>query len=347
MHTIHIVGLGAGDATQISQATQQFLLTTTHPIYLRTADHPVVKTLHQQGMTYQSFDHIYESNDDFHNVYEAIVQQLINLAQQQAIVYVVPGHALVAEYTVKRLIELYPEQIQFIAGGGHSFIDAMFTALHIDPIDGFQLLDGTDLQSTAINPYQHLIIAQVYDDFVAGEVKLTLMDNYPDDHPITLISAAGSSQANQETRPLYEMDFDLTIDNLRSVYVPPLTQASARDLNTLKNTITQLQTHCPWHQAQDAHSLAPYLIEEATEAQAAILNDDDNQIIDELGDILYNVLLQAHLGEQAGYFNLEDIIQNANEKLWRRHPHVFGQGTATTLEEVQQIYQQIKKGEMQ
>lgn len=345
MHNINIVGLGAGDVTQISQATQHYLLTTTLPIYLRTQAHPVVQTLQQQGMHYHSFDDIYESHDQFHHVYETIVQQLITAAQTQDIIYVVPGHALVAEYTVKRLIELYPDHIHFIAGGGQSFLDAMFTALHIDPIEGFQLLDGTDLNKHHLQPYQHVIIAQVYDDFVAGEVKLTLMDVYPDDHPITLISAAGSAQETQQTRPLYEMDFDLEVDNLRSVYVPPLTQSRPQDLTTLQHTIQRLANECPWHQAQDAHLLSSYLVEEAQEAQEAILADDDNHIIDELGDVLYNVLIQAHLGEQAGYFDLNDIIANANEKLWRRHPHVFSDGTAKTIEEVQQVYQQIKQQE--
>ena len=73
-----------------------------------------------------------------------------------------------------------------------------------------------------INMRQHILIAQVYDAFSASEVKLTLMEKYRDDYPVTIVTAAGSSQEQLRTVPLYELDQVAEINNLTTVYVPPV-----------------------------------------------------------------------------------------------------------------------------
>ena len=100
---------------------------------------------------------------------------------------------MVAEKTVQILIEKGPKcGISVKVEGGQSFLDALFLAVKIDPIEGFQLLDGTALEKDDLHIGQHMIIGQVYDPFIASNVKLTLMEKLPDDHDVYLVTAAGS-----------------------------------------------------------------------------------------------------------------------------------------------------------
>ena len=88
-----------------------------------------------------------------------------------------------------------------------------------------------------------------------------------------------------------------------------------------------------------------YLIEEAHELLEAINNEDDEGVIEELGDVLLQVFLHAQIGEDDGYFALEDVLQAVGSKMIRRHPHVFGDENVVNSEEVLQNWQEIKKQE--
>ena len=110
-------------------------------VYLRTKEHPVVKELEEEGFTYQSFDEVYERNPSFEEVYEEICAILLEKAKTAPVIYGVPGHPLVAERTVQLLLERGRVLgIDVEIAGGQSFLDPVFTALKIDPIEGFQLL---------------------------------------------------------------------------------------------------------------------------------------------------------------------------------------------------------------
>lgn len=104
MGTITIVGLGAGDIDQLSFGVYR-TLKQANRLFLRTKDHPVVSQLEAEGIHIQSFDDIYEKYDQFEQVYEHIVEHLCEEVKKGDVVYAVPGHPLVAERTVKLLLE--------------------------------------------------------------------------------------------------------------------------------------------------------------------------------------------------------------------------------------------------
>ncbi|MGX7594172.1 bifunctional methyltransferase/pyrophosphohydrolase YabN [Planococcus plakortidis] len=349
MHTIHILGLGAGDLLQLPLGVYR-TLKEADPLYLRTADHPVVEELETEGLRYESFDAIYEKHDDFAPVYREIAETLIAHAENGAIYYAVPGHPLVAEQTVQFLIEAEKQgRCELSIAGGQSFLDAIFGALRIDPIEGFQLVDGTGLDSDRLNMTEHLLIAQVYDQFSASEVKLSLMEKYPDDYPVTIVTAAGASSERLRTVPLHELDRSAEIDNLTTVYVPPVTEQTQRlkEWQTFRNIIAKLRSPegCPWDREQTHESLRPYLLEEAHELLQAIEEEDDEAIAEELGDVLLQVFLHAQIGQDNGYFQLEDVLQAISDKMIRRHPHVFADVEVASADEVVDNWQAIKRQE--
>jgi MazG family protein len=102
---------------------------------------------------------------------------------------------------------------------------------------------------------------------------------------------------------------------------------------------------CPWDKQQDFNSLKPMMVEEVYEVLEAIENNDFDGLSEELGDVLLHVVFQAHLGKEAGQFDINTVIQKISDKLVRRHPHVFGTDSASTPEEVIKNWEVIKAQE--
>lgn len=347
--TIEVLGLGAGDLEQLPFGVYKKLMKANH-VYLRTKEHPVITELVKEGLNFISFDSIYEKHDQFEAVYQEIVHELLEKAKTEQVIYAVPGHPLVAERTVQLLLEYGPkENVEIVIGGGQSFIDAIFQSLKIDPVDGFQLLDGTLLKSSQLQIDQHIFISQVYDQFVASNIKLTLMERLPDDYEVVIVRAAGSNNEHIERVPLYELDRKVTLDNLTSVYIPPVQdeQIMLKSFSKLRDIIAVLRgpNGCPWDKEQTHESLKKYLIEETFEVIEAIDSGDIDHLIEELGDVLLQVMLHAQIGEDEGYFAIEDVIEVLSEKMIRRHPHVFGDVQAEDSKEVLRNWQEIKKQE--
>lgn len=348
-HRITIVGLGAGNQEQLTVGIYHLLLQSEH-VYVRTEDHPAVSELQNEGVSMTFFDEVYEKHDGFEEVYREIAGILFEKASSSDIVYAVPGHPLVAEQTVQYLIHGAMEHgVEVKVAGGKSFLDEMYTALKIDPIEGCQVLDGTQLKKEQVQVRNHLIIVQVYDNFIASEVKLTLMEKYPDDFEVSVVTAAGSSNESIQKVKLYELDHSVELNNLTAVYVPPIKDDHLlyRDFENLRDIIAVLRgpNGCPWDKKQTHESLKKYLIEESYEVLEAIDEEDDEHLAEELGDVLLQVLLHAQIGEEAGYFTMDDVISNLAEKMVRRHPHVFGDVTAETADEVLQNWEEIKSAE--
>ncbi|HLV78294.1 MAG TPA: nucleoside triphosphate pyrophosphohydrolase [Marinobacter sp.] len=99
------------------------------------------------------------------------------------------------------------------------------------------------------------------------------------------------------------------------------------DLRTLMARLRDPDTGCPWDTRQTFASIVPHTIEEAYEVADAIEQGDPGQIRDELGDLLFQVIFYARMGEEDGWFDLDAIVDNLVCKLLRRHPHVFPEGT--------------------
>lgn len=350
MKKIRILGLGAGDMDQLPLGVYRSLK-NADSLFLRTKEHPVINELEKEGINFTSFDSVYEKHDQFQAVYAEISNSLLDEALSKGhITYAVPGHPLVAEQTVQLLLEKAPERgVDIEIGGGQSFLDALFQALKIDPIDGFQLLDGTSLEKDEMEVKQHVIIGQVYDQFVASEVKLTLMDILPYDYDIYIVTAAGSQYERIKKVPLFELDREVELNNLTSVYIPPVRDEAIlyKRFSKLRHIIAELRgpNGCPWDQKQTHESLKKYVIEEAYELIEAINEEDTDHIVEELGDVLLQVLLHAQIGEDEGFFSIDDVVEGLSEKMVRRHPHVFGQTIAETEEDVLKNWQAIKQEE--
>ena len=123
---------------------------------------------------------------------------------------------------------------------------------------------------------------------------------------------------------------------------------ASSQLTRLLSIMQQLrdpESGCPWDQKQDFQSIVPHTIEETYEVADAIVGGDKQEIKDELGDLLFQIVFYAQLGKEQGDFDFEDIAKAISDKLVRRHPHVFEKNELKSEDELNHQWEQIKAQE--
>ena len=345
---LKIMGLGPGAYEALTIGALKELKNNKN-IYFRTEKHPTVDFLKDEGIKFESYDHAYEKYDSFDDVYKYIAEDLITkIKDDEDLIYAVPGHPLVAEKSVINLIELCKENnIQYEVLPAVSFVDAMMEALQVDPIEGVKIIDAFDMKNQILDKRVGTIITQVYNNFIASEVKLRLLEGYEDDTEIIFVRAAGVEGLESIRKiPLYELDWQEDIDYLTSIYIPK-DLGNKKDFQDLLDIIETLRNPggCPWDREQTHESLKSALLEECYEVIDAIENEDEDALIEELGDVLLQVVFHASIGKEDGYFDIMDVIGGISNKMINRHPHVFGNEEANTTEQVLVNWDEIKKEE--
>lgn len=117
---------------------------------------------------------------------------------------------------------------------------------------------------------------------------------------------------------------------------------SIEEFKRLVEIMHRLRKECPWDRKQTPQSLRQYILEEAHETVEAIDDSDWTELKKELGDLLLQIVFQAEIAREENRFSLEEIINHINEKLIRRHPHVFGDTRVKNAEQVKENWEQIK-----
>ncbi|HEU4758557.1 MAG TPA: MazG nucleotide pyrophosphohydrolase domain-containing protein, partial [Dehalococcoidia bacterium] len=122
------------------------------------------------------------------------------------------------------------------------------------------------------------------------------------------------------------------------------TKRELRTFAGLRRVVATLRAPggCPWDRVQTHQTLRPFLLEEASEALAALDEGDPDRLREELGDLLLEVLLHVQIAEELGEFALADVVYGIADKLVRRHPHVFGEAVAETPEAVIDQWEELK-----
>ncbi|WP_459479848.1 bifunctional methyltransferase/pyrophosphohydrolase YabN [Clostridium saccharoperbutylacetonicum] len=346
---IKIVGLGPGDKDALTIGTV-YEFENTKNIFLRTEKHPTVDYLIEKGIKFETYDNVYENTENFDEVYLNIANDLIVKHNSLGdLIYGVPGHPLVAEKSVFNLIELCKENnVEYKIIPAVSFIDAMIESIKIDPIEGLKVIDAFDIGNQILDKRIGTIITQVYNQLIASEVKLKLLDQYNDETDIYYVRAAGiKGQESIRKIPLFELDMQEDIDYLTSVYIPK-DMNNKKDFNDLLDIIEILrgENGCPWDREQTHESLKKSLVEESYEVIDAIDQADDDSLIEELGDVLLQVVFHASIGKEDGYFDINDVIGAICDKMISRHPHVFKRSSElNSSEEVLVKWDDLKKKE--
>lgn len=323
---INIVGLGPGDKDALTIGALNALKSSEH-VYLRTEKHPVVEYLKSIGIKFETFDSIYNNSSNFDEVYENISEKLIEEYKKYGnIVYAVPGHPEVAEKSVKLLINFCKKnKIETRVVPAVSFIDVLMERLNIDAVDGIKVIDAFDIKKQILDKRNGLIITQVYNRLIASEVKIALMDYYKDDTFVYFIRAAGIRDMESIRKiPIYEIDRQKDIDHLTSIYVPE-SNNEPKDFFDLLSMVKELRSEdgCLEDMNKTHKSLKKNFIEGSSKFIQAIDKDDNDKMIEELGDMLFQIVFHAQIGREEGFFDINEVIEEVCGKIVKVHPHIF------------------------
>lgn len=346
MKRIYILGFGCADEGGITLKTMS-LLKECRKVFVRTVNHPAAAILDKYKIQYTGFDSLYERAESFEEVYETIAKEVTG-APYDEICYIVPGSAVFAERSVKLILDKAEEDatlnVQIIPAV--SFIDGILAALKMDGINSFKVIDALSLDRQQPDVSTTNIVCQVYDKSTASDVKLALMEHYSDDTPVILITGALTGGQIVERLKLHEIDRSPNINHLTSLIIPPADYRRApASFYNLKQVFSALRSEngCEWDKVQTHASLQRNLIEEAYEVIDAIERADYENLCEELGDLLLQIMLHAQIASESGYFNADGVVRTLCEKIIRRHPHVFG--GADRDADLEELWEKVKEDE--
>ena len=344
---ITVVGLGPGPQDAVTNETLKAIART--PVrFLRTTHHPTASLVGNA----QSFDHLYDTLDTFEEVYAEIVERLVASAVEHGeVLYAVPGSPLVLESSVRHLVA--DSRVEVVIVPALSFLDIAWQMLGIDPVEaGVRLIDGHRFAIEAAGERGPLLVAQVHADWVLSMVKLA-HEMATGDEPVYLLHHLGLPDQAVIHTTWKDLDRTIEPDHLTTLYVPTMAAPIAGEMQRLHQLARTLRERCPWDRDQTHQTLVKHLLEESYEVVDAIhalnLHDGadqgDDALIEELGDLLYQVEFHATIAEQEGRFSMADIAQRLHDKLVRRHPHVFGDVIAETADDVVDTWDSVKRAE--
>lgn len=318
--------------------------------FLRTTVHPSAAAV--PGAT--SFDDLYEQADRFEEVYDAICDRLVDAARRHGeVLYAVPGSPLVLERSVRHLRSRDDVEVHLVPS--LSFLDLAYDRLGIDPIEaGVRLVDGHTFATDAAGERGPLLVAHCHANWVLSEIKLAVEDATGDEEVVILQRLGGPDERVVHTT-WAELDRTVDADHLTSVYVPQLGAPVGQEYVRFHQLARTLREQCPWDREQTHTTLVPYLLEECHEVIDALTGLDpddpstDDHLVEELGDLLYQIEFHATIAEQDGRFSMADVARGIHDKLVRRHPHVFDPNHehATDDDALVRQWEQLKQDEKQ
>ena len=343
---VRVVGLGPGDAELMTRRT--FDLVRDAPIVrLRTRVHPAAAAFPDIA----SYDDLYESADSFEALYAAIVADLIALARSAPdgeVLYAVPGSPVVAERTVELLAA--SSEVTTVIESAVSVIDVACAALGRDPMaSGLRVVDALANVEPLRGPGP-LLVLQTY----SSEVLASVADRLPNSTVVTVLHHVGlDDEVITELAASELTSFD-DVDHLTSLWIDGL-RTAGEAMDDLVDFMRRLRAECPWDQEQTHASLTRHLLEEAYEtldALEAFVRDGADErsveaahVEEELGDLLFQIVFHAELGDEEDVFNLATIADTVRDKLTGRHPHVFGDVQVNDSNEVAQRWEVLKRDE--
>ena len=348
MEQLTVVGIGAFERHLTKEAEEKFR--SGARVILQTERCYLAELLGKWGVPFESMDECYQQAEDYEELNGQIVRRLIGWAEESAVVYAVPGSVLGKEVTSLLLREAKKTGLSAAVIPGTGYGEAALAAALCPWDDAARIVYGTDMEEFSFDPAVPLVIQELDNAILAGQVKLALMEYYPDELEILLATVQGDTYSVRSL-PLYELDRQPkeTFLHTTCVLVPPVPfeTLSRRGVNELMEILHILRAPggCPWDREQTIQSLRSTVLEEAYEVAEAIDLDDDDKLCEELGDLLLQVGMLSCIAADQSRFTLRDVTTGLCAKLIYRHPHVFGDAVAADSAAVLKSWEQLKKAE--
>jgi tetrapyrrole methylase family protein/MazG family protein len=314
---------------------------------LRTRVHPAAAAFPDVA----SYDDFYENAASFDALYEAIASDLIELARHAPggeVLYAVPGSPVVAERSVELLID--SNDVTTVLEPAVSVIDVACAALKRDPMaSGLRIVDALANVEPLRGPGP-LLVLQTY----SSKVLASVADRLPPTTVVTVLHHLGlEDEAIVELTAEELVSFE-AVDHLTSLWIDGL-RTAGEAMDDLVSFMRRLRLECPWDQEQTHASLTRHLLEETYETLDAleafvrvedvVRDEEAAHVEEELGDLLFQIVFHAELGDEEDLFNFATIADGVRDKLIGRHPHVFGDTQVNSSDDVAARWEILKRDE--
>ena len=306
-------------------------------IILRTARCGAARWLAAEGIPFDAFDGLYDQAEDFDELTGRVVEALLKEAEIGDVVYGVndPG-----DVSCQALLAVAPSRVVLSPGVSEGSALSALAGGH------FLQVNAADWESFTPDASQATLVREIDGAILAGEVKLRLMEAYPEEWEIVVLMPDGAPRR----MPLCELDWLETYDHRTCALIPAvneLTQKERFSFEALSRVMRRLRAFdgCPWDREQTHASLRNYLIEEAYEVADAVDAGDMDALCEELGDVLLEAAFHAEIAREHAEFDMSDVTTAICRKMIARHPHVFGGARCETAEDTVTLWEQIKMRE--
>jgi tetrapyrrole methylase family protein / MazG family protein len=341
--TVHVIGLGPGPDALVTIGARAALISA--PVArLRTRRHPSASAF----TSTPSYDEWYDTADSFDELYRDIANDLVRLALDAPdgrVVYAVPGSPSVAERTVELLRAR--DDVVVVVDAAVSVVDVACARLGVDAMASHvRAVDALDPAAwSGAGPW---LVLQAH----SREVLALVADRLTPDTEVTVLHHLGLDDEVITRVPARRLASEVAADHLTSLWVSGARSPGAA-FDELVDLARVLRERCAWDREQTVASLSRHLLEEsyevidALDAYVANGESDAVDVIEELGDLLYQVVFQAQLGFERDQFTAASIADTVTAKLVARHPHVFDGATAPTAADAARQWEELKRREKQ
>ncbi len=224
-----------------------------------------------------------------------------------------------------------------------TLIASTFETLRITLPSKLTLLEAQSLSSAHVPPFPPdipALLTGVDSRELALQVKKVLLAVYPKEHEVVLVNAGDTRNT-----PLSTLDTLSTYSISTCLYIPSLGEGTS--FESFAEIVAHLRAPdgCPWDKEQTHQTLRTHLLEEAYETLTAMDENDPESMREEFGDLLLQIVLNSQIASEANEFTITQVIKNINDKLIRRHPHVFGDVKLDGVDGVLQNWEKLKEQE--
>ncbi|MEA5004141.1 MAG: nucleoside triphosphate pyrophosphohydrolase [Christensenella sp.] len=312
-------------------------------VVLQSAKAACAQGILEENKNALTLDDLYEQAEDFDALFQKGVQRICEAQKSGTVAFCVVGD-LFDNGFVRELVAVGAD-IEYVAGG-YAESAALSAAAGQMDIGGYAVMGARELDALGVDTSKTVVLKGVENALVAEHVKCVLSDYYTEDAQ-ALLYANGKPKWIK----FYDIDrIDAWGEGGLIVLPPqPLRGKERYGLYDLVRIMQVLrgENGCPWDAEQTHKSLRQYILEEAYETVDAVDADDMFALYDELGDVFLQVVFQSEVGRQCGEFDIDDVATSVCAKMINRHPHIFGDATADTANEVFLNWEAIKRQEKQ
>ncbi|MGR5589513.1 SAM-dependent methyltransferase [Peptoniphilus grossensis] len=296
---INVVGLGSTSAKDLTLEAVK-IMKNGNKNFLRTERHDSLSFFEENKINYESFDYLYDEMESFDEVYNKIVEILIEKSKEEDINYFVPGTPLVAEKTVKFLIE---REVEINIVNGISFIEPVLAAVGRDAVDGLLFLDS-DADKFDFDTRRDTLITQVYNKRIASDLSLLLQEVYDEEDLAYVITNAGLPDEILREVKIYELPRLDDYNHQSCVYIP---RSSGKNLNMILNKISSIISEKDIYlDEENFESIKKEILEKSKEVSMDYEEEKD------LLSLLFFLIL---LKDRDGLIDLRQIYEEIYKKL--------------------------------